>query len=156
LLRRQITWLFIFSWLAVGLSNVPSFDQNGFTKATFYQSWADFLSFGNLYMNLFNLGYLISFLTSVFMNKYDSSFNMLTSNISAVLSLWTGWVPSIRDQTVGFTFSIPLTVIAMVLSCIAVYPSFKYSIKMKELIQLEHRPTGHTLIHEESDSAVNP
>lgn len=35
-------------------------------------------------MNMFNLGYLINFFTSVFMNKFDSSFNMLTSNISAV------------------------------------------------------------------------
>lgn len=94
---------------------------------------SQFLPFGNSDMNMFNLGYLISFTTSVFMNKFDSSFNMLTSNISAVSSLWTGWMPSIRQNTVGFFPSIPLTVIAIFLSFVAVVPSYLYSMGLREL-----------------------
>ena len=65
--------------------------------------------------------------------QFDSSFNMLTSNISAVSSLWTGWMPSIRQQTVGFFPSVPLTVIAIILSFIAVVPSYFYSLGLREL-----------------------
>jgi hypothetical protein len=134
LLRKQLSWLFIFSWVSLILAFIPSFDQAGRpTRATFELNWAKFLPFGNWYMNMFNLGYLISFITSVFMNKFDSSFNMLTSNISAVSSLWTGWMPSIRTDTVGFFPSIPMTVIAIVLSFVAVVPSYKYSLGLRDL-----------------------
>ena len=103
-----------------------------------------FLPFSNTYMNLFNIGYLINFMSSVFLNHFDSSFNMLTSNISAVSSLWTGWMPSIRDNTVGFFPSIPLTLVAIILSFIAVVPSYKYSLGLRELFQGFHRGSRST------------
>jgi len=134
-LRKQLTWLFILSWLSVLLAMIPTVDQSGVpTRAKFLSSWGDFLPFGNIYMDLFNIGYIVSFVTSIYMNKYDSSFNMMTSNISAVLSLWTGWVPAISMNTVGFVPNIPMTVTAMALSLAAIYPSYKYSIFLRRLI----------------------
>lgn len=142
ILRQQLTWLFMFTWLSLLLAYIPSFDQAGVpTRAVFEKSWAEFLPFGNVYMNMFNLGYLINFVTSVFMNKFDSSFNMLTSNISAVSSLWTGWMPSIRNETVGFYPSVPLTTLAILLSVVAVVPSYLYSIGFKELFD-NYRPSS--------------
>jgi len=139
-LRKQLTWLFIFSWMSVILAMIPTVDQSGIpTRKVFLDSWGHFLPFGNIYMDLFNIGYIVSFMTSIFMNKYDSSFNMMTSNISAVLSLWTGWVPAISAATVGFVPSIPMTVTAMVLSLGAIYPSYKYSIFLRELIEKSKR-----------------
>ena len=136
LLRKQLTWLFIFNWLSVITAFIPSFDQAGApTRHSFEKAWAEFLPFGNWYMNMFNLGYLINFVTSVFMNKFDSSFNMLTSNISAVSSLWTGWMPSIRDETVGFSPSVPLTTLSIVLSFVAVVPSYLYSLGLRQLFE---------------------
>ena len=133
-LRPQLTWLFIFSWAAVLLAYIPGFDQTPLTYDSFVQSWALFLPFGNLYMNLFNLGYITCFITGVFMNKFDSAFNMITSNISAVTVLWTGWMPSIAMQTVGFVPSIPLTIIAMLLSAIAIKPAYEFSIQLKTVM----------------------
>jgi len=135
ILRQQITIVFIFSWFSIILTLIPTFDQDGTpTRAKFLKSWADFLPFGNLWMDLFNLGFIVTFVSNIFMNKYDSSFNMMSSNISAILSLWTGWVPAISTDTVGFVPSVWLTVPAMVLASAAVYPSYKYSLYMKELI----------------------
>jgi len=134
-LRKQLTWLFILSWFSVILAMIPTVDQSGPpTRDIFLNSWGHFLPFGNIYMDLFNIGYIVSFVTSIFMNKYDSSFNMMTSNISAVLSLWTGWVPSISMDTVGFVPNIPMTVTAMALSLAAIYPSYKYSIFLRRLL----------------------
>lgn len=150
ILRRQLVWLFIFSWIGVILAYIPGFDQAGVpTRESFEAAWAEFLPFGNVYMNLFNLGYIIDFIASIFMNKYDSSFNMLTGNVSAVLSLWTGWVASIRNETVGYFPDIALTVTAMVLSCLAIYPSYRYSITVKELMKEQRGSINgatHTLI----------
>lgn len=133
-LRPQLTWLFIFSWLAALLALIPGFDQATLTSDSFLQSWGLFLPFGNVYMNLFNLGYVVCFVTGIFMNKFDSAFNMITSNISAVTVLWTGWVPSIAMQTVGFVPSVPLTVVAMLLSAVAVVPAYRYSIELKAVM----------------------
>jgi len=138
LLRKQLTWLFLFSWLSILLSCIPNVDQSGtFDSDRFLKSWADFITFKSMYMNLFNAGYIMCFITSVFLNKFDSSFNMLTSNVSAALSLWTGWLPSIRMQTVGFFPSLGYTVPAIILSCVAIAPSYWYSKRMKRLVQLE-------------------
>eukprot|EP00047_Mylnosiga_fluctuans_P004860 m.236949 g.236949 ORF g.236949 m.236949 type:complete len:372 (-) comp13061_c0_seq1:43-1158(-) len=138
ILRKQLTWLFIFTWLSVLLSMIPKVNQSGtFSSAVFLQSWSDFITFQNVYMNLFNLGYIICFVTSVFLNKFDSSFNMLTSNVSAVLSLWTGWMPSIRLETVGFYPSLSYTIPAILCSCAAIVPSYIYSKQMKNLVR-EH------------------
>jgi len=136
ILRKQLTWMFLFLWLSVAISFIPTLDAAGIpTRDKFEKSWADFLPFGNLYMDLFNLGYIISFVTSIFMNHYDSSFNMLTTNISAVLSLWTGWVPAISMATVGFVPNVPMTVVAIILSGFAVYPSYKYSLFLRNLVE---------------------
>jgi len=135
ILRQQATIVFIFSWFAIILTLIPTFDQAGTpTRAKFLNSWADFLPFGNLWMDLFNLGFIITFVSNIFMNKYDSSFNMMTSNISAILALWTGWVPAISDDTVGFVPTVWMTVAAMILASVAVFPTYKYSLYMKELI----------------------
>jgi hypothetical protein len=78
-------------------------------------------------MNLFNLGYIVTFFGNIYLNRFDSAFTMIINNIAAVSSMWTGWVPSIMMSTVGFRPSVPLTVTAMVLSIGAVVPSWKFS-----------------------------
>jgi hypothetical protein len=135
LLRRQLTWLFLFSWLGTLLSFIPGFDQSKFTSSSFEDSWASFLPFGNLYINLFNLGYIVCFITSVFMNHFDSSFNMMSSNLSAVSILWAGWIPSLQDQTVGFYPNVAMTTIAILLSCLAIWPSYLYGLQMQEIVK---------------------
>jgi hypothetical protein len=140
ILRKQLTWLFIFSWLSVPLALIPNMEEHGFSRLSFETSWGDLLPFGNVYMNMFNLGYIICFVTGIFMNHYDSSFNILTSNISSILSLWTGWVPSLMLVTVGFVPSVGLTIPAIILSIIAIYPSYRYSLTMRdEIAEAKHQ-----------------
>ena len=139
-LRKQVVWLFLFSWMSVALAAVPHLDQAGGIME-FQITWIEFLFFENFYMNLFILGALVSFMTGVFMNKYDSSFNMLISNVSAVFSLWPGWLPDISQQTVGFTPSVKWIVPAMILSALAIYPSYLYSLESRALI-MEYRSNG--------------
>lgn len=136
ILRKQMSWLFVFSWAAVLLSYIPGFDQGGVMNAqTFRSSWAAFLPMTNVWMDVFLLSYVLMLLSGIYMNKYDSSFNMLSSNLSSVLALWTGWVPALMAGTVGFVPSVPLTAIAIVASLLAIYPSYKYSLRMRELLE---------------------
>jgi hypothetical protein len=142
LLRKQLTWCFIFCWISVPLAMISGMEESGFSRIKFEASWGHLLPFGNIYMNLFNLGYIICFVTGIFMNHYDSSFNILTSNISSILSLWTGWVPSMMMITVGFVPSYGLTISAIFLSIMAIYPSYKYSLTMREEIaEAKHQAT---------------
>lgn len=135
ILRKQFTYLFIFSWVGVLFAFIPTFDQGGVMNRTVFEAtWARFLPMSQPWMNTFLGCWMLVVLTGVFMNKYDSSFNMLTSNISSVLSLWTGWVPALMPGTVGFVPSVPLTSTAIVLSLLAIYPSYRYSIHMREVM----------------------
>ena len=132
-LRAKISFakLFLFSWIGALLAFIPGFDQAGqLNSEIFLSTWAAFLPFTNLGMNINVASYL-------YMNKYDSSFNMLTSNISAVLVLWTGWVPAMMENTVGFVPSVPLTTLAMIASVLAIYPSYKYSLHMRAIKEEE-------------------
>ena len=122
ILRRQFTWLFMLSWSAILLAFIPSFDQGGvMTREIFLRNWGSFLPFSHLWMNIFLACWILTVFTGIFMNKYDSSFNMLTSNISSVLTLWTGWVPALMPGTI-------------VLSLIAIWPSYKYSLHMRDIM----------------------
>jgi len=133
-LRQQNMWLFLFSWIAVVFSLIPGFDQTGVLNyGTFFDSWVSFLPFTNLYMNLFNIGHLIQYFTGLFLNKFESSFNTMTSNISAVLVLGTGWVPFLMAETVGFVPCYSLTIPAMVLSLLAIIPTYYFGIEFSEI-----------------------
>ena len=126
-LRSQITWMFVFTWIGTGLSLGGASQTGDLTREIFEESWASFLPFGNKYMNLFNIGYIVTFFGNIYLNRFDSAFTMIINNIAAVSSMWTGWVPSIMQQTVGFKPSVPLTVAAMLLSLVAVIPSWRFS-----------------------------
>jgi hypothetical protein len=131
-LRRQLTWVFIFSWIGVLLSFAGASQGGALTHDRFIESWSAFIGFGDMYMNLFNLGFIITFFTNIYVNRYDSAFTVIISNVAAVSSMWTGWIPSISAQTVGFSPSIWKTVTAMVLSGAAIYPSYKFSEHFKK------------------------
>jgi hypothetical protein len=132
LLRRQLGWMFMFLWLGVLIAMIPGADQNTLTRKSFEESWAKFLPFGNTYMNLFNLGYLITFLGGVFLNKIDSSLTLTASNMSAICAIGFGWAPSIGMTVVGYSPNVPLTIAAIVLALLGLYPSEKYSAVLRE------------------------
>jgi len=126
-LRRQLTWLFIFGWIGVLLSLIGAGQGGALNYDRFVGSWGSFITFNNKWMNLFNLGYILTFIGNIYVNRFDSSFTMIIANVSAVSSMWPGWVPSISMQTVGFSPNVPKTVISMILSIVAVGPSWVFS-----------------------------
>jgi len=132
-LRLQTTWLFLFSWLGV-LFSLAGGSEDPLTQASFERSWALVLPFGNTWMNVLNGAYIITFFGNIYINRYDASFTMIISNIAAVSSMWTGWIPSMEMRTVLFYPNIAKTVIAMVLSLTAVIPSWIFSKTFKNAL----------------------
>ena len=125
-LRMQTFWLFVFSWLSFPFSAIDGVTDPILTADTFRSSWAEFLTFNSNYMTAFNIAYLITFFSSIFMNTYDSSFNMLTSNLSNVSILWAGWTTMFQDA-IGYRPSVAYTVPAIVLGFVGCFTSFKLS-----------------------------
>jgi len=126
LLRRMNAWLFLFSWISVILSLVGASQGGPLTTEKFLHSWGKLLSFGNVWMDIFNLGQIVTLLAGIYLNRFDSVFTNIIGNVSSVSAMWTGWVPAIAMQTVGFSPSVPMTVIAMILSLVAIVPSVTF------------------------------
>lgn len=135
ILRQQTFWLFVFSWLSFPFSAIKGVTDPALTIDTFRSSWAEFLTFESNYMTAFNIAYVITFMSSVFMNTYDSSFNMLTSNLSSVSILWAGWTPMFQDA-IGYRPSVAFTVPAILLEFVGCYTSFKLSESVDNLKKL--------------------
>lgn len=126
MLRRMLTWMFLFCWIGV-LFSLMGFDSHPVSRDTFEGTWATFLPLGNLYMNLFNTGYIIVFLTSAFLNKMDASLTATASNVATVISVLAGFLPTIGKEAVGYAPNPYLTIAAVVFAAIGLYPSEKYS-----------------------------
>lgn len=162
----------MLAWPAVLLSLIPGFDQAGvLTVERFRATFAVFLPLTNWWMNSFLLSWVLVMITGVFMydcffflcsththtllipcrNKYDSSLNMLTSNISSVLALWTGWVPALMPGTVGFVPSVPLTTLAILLSLLAIYPTYRYSLQMRDVTEQHSTALANSQVAAEED-----
>ena len=68
LLRRQLAWGFVFSWAALLLSFIPSFDQGGvMNRKIFLDNWAALLPFSNVWVDSFLIASIIIMFTGVFM-----------------------------------------------------------------------------------------
>eukprot|EP01124_Arcella_intermedia_P005606 TRINITY_DN13319_c0_g3_i1.p1 TRINITY_DN13319_c0_g3~~TRINITY_DN13319_c0_g3_i1.p1 ORF type:complete len:372 (-),score=64.17 TRINITY_DN13319_c0_g3_i1:26-1108(-) len=136
ILKRQIGWQFLFSWLMYLFAIIPGADQAGTPFQSHYAvTWSEMLKFRNIWINVFVGANIITISTNVYINKHDSSFNLITSNIAAVISLWTGWLPSYGKITEGYLPSYSLVIPAILLSVVAIYPSYRYSLEVKNIIQ---------------------
>jgi hypothetical protein len=133
LLRRQCTWLFVFTWVSPLVALIPGADQSGVLNATtFEQTFADFLPFTSLYMNIFNFAFVVVFVASVFLNRIDSALTNTASTVSGVVAIGAGWLPTIGIQVVGYSPNVPLTVAAMSMCLIGIIPSVNYSKALQE------------------------
>lgn len=126
-LRYQTTWLFVFSWIGPLLSLAGASQGGVLTQDIFYASWANLLPFSNKWINVLNIAYILTFFGNIYINRFDSAFTMIINNVSAVSAMWTGWVPTLMPYTVGFTPNYAKTISAMVLSIVAMFPSWEFS-----------------------------
>ena len=141
ILRAQVFWLFAFSWLSFPFSAIKGVTDPILTLETFRSSWGEFLTFKSNYMTAFNIAYLVTFVSSVFMNAYDSSFNMLTANLSNVAILWAGWTTMFQDA-IGYRPSVAYTVPAIILGLLGCFTSFKLSESVDNLKKIKKPSRG--------------
>ncbi len=125
-LRFQCAWLCVFGWIGPLVSVMGGSESGELTQEVFNRSWANLLPFSNVWINVLNGAYIVTFIGNIYINRFDSAFTMIVCNVSAVSAMWTGWVPTLMPRTVGFSPNYGKTISAMVLSLAAIFPSWEY------------------------------
>lgn len=149
-LRYQTTWLFVFAWLGPVVSLAGGSEGGALTHDLFLSSWANLLPFTNTWINVLNVAYIVTFFGNIYVNRFDSAFTMITNNVSAVSAMWTGWVPRMMPDTVGFVPSYAKTIPAMVFSLVAIFPSWEFSKAFRSGLQ-----SGDDAVEAENIVSVN-
>lgn len=126
-LRYQCAWLCVAGWIGPLVSVLGGSESGDLTQEIFNRSWANLLPFSNVWINVLNGAYIVTFLGNIYINRFDSAFTMIVCNVSAVSAMWTGWVPSLMLRTVGFSPNYGKTISAMILSLAAILPSWEFS-----------------------------
>ena len=144
MLRRLTTWIFIFNWISIIVSLLGA-DKQKISRESFEKTWSLFLPLGNLYMDLFNTGYIIVFLSTAFLNKIDASLTATSSNVATVISVLAGFLPTIGKEAVGYSPNPYLTVAAVIFAAIGIYPSEQYSKVLREATEHAHSSAYATI-----------
>ena len=126
-LRVITTQQFVFSWIGI-IAGVAGAEPSGtFTREMFYDTWAEFLTFGNFWMNVFNVAQLISLFSLSILNFFGASLTGTAFNLATVVALLAGFLPKIGVEAVGYQPNIPLTLASVFFATLGLIPSEFYS-----------------------------